>query len=348
MNIRYLILALTTRCNLRCRYCYHGDALAREDMPPEVIRRAVGLAVSGGSPFHLQLTGGEPTLVPELVEVSADLGRSTGRCLRIGLQTNGTGLTPQMIEIIKRYNLQVGVSLDGPPAVHQAARGLAAETLRGLQSLETARIPFGVTTVVSRINAGQLDKLVLVLSGFSMARGIGLDLLVRKGRAQDGKGADSVDRWTLEKALRRMGATLEAVNAHRSVPIRWREWDLLFASGHRPGNRWAFCHAALGRSLAVTPDGRLFPCTQTLYDPRFAAGTVWAPQGQALSGLATCRPRPEVCAACEIHAVCPGECPSRLHYNRNGDPFLVCHLYRTLYRMGRERPNGPEERGSLP
>lgn len=100
------------------------------------MHRAISMAASGGQPFHLQLIGGEPTLVPGLVEEAAALAHDSGQCFSIGIQTNGTCLTSDLIGIIKKYRMEVGVSLDGPPAVHEHQRGMAAETLRGLQLLD--------------------------------------------------------------------------------------------------------------------------------------------------------------------------------------------------------------------
>jgi len=348
VDVRYLILVLTARCNLRCRYCYYGDADEPADMSMAVLEQAIGMAATAGSRFHLQLTGGEPTLVPALVEAAADRARKTGRCPTIGIQTNGTCLTRDMLRLFQQVDMQVGVSLDGPPQVHQTQRGMAAETLRGLQLLESARIPFRVTTVVTQANAARLDELVLILAGYSMARGIGLDLLVRKGRAFGPKTIAQTDRATLEAGLQRMRATLDAVNARRAVPIQWREWEMLFPADGKHNRRSGFCHAGLGQSLAVTPDGRIFPCAQTLDDSQFAAGTVWQPRKEALTQLQTCRAQPDVCSDCEVHAICPGECPSRLYYNQSHEPLLACDLYHTLFRLEHGRPSSVTEREPLP
>ena len=348
MDIRYLILVLTTRCNLRCRYCYSGDIKRPADMSAAVMQRAIGLASETVPSFHLQLTGGEPTLVPSLIDTAADMAMKTGRCHTIGIQTNGTCLSKDILAVFQQYGIQVGVSLDGPPQIHQNERGKAADTLRGLGLLESARIPFRVTTVVTEANAAKLDELVLVLAGYSMARGIGLNLLVNKGRARKTVGVAPVERPTLEQGLRRMHATLEAVNARRTDLIHWREWDLVFPPGGRQERRSGFCHASLAQSMAVTPDGRIYPCTQTLEDDHFAAGTVWQPRCEALSQLKRCHASPAACAACEVNAICPGDCPSRLHYNQNRNPALGCDLYRALHRMGHEHPQNTFQGGSVP
>ncbi len=325
-KICYLILALTTRCNLRCRYCYHGDVAAPLDMSEPVLRRAMGLAAAGGAPFHLQLTGGEPTLAPELIQMALDTAGACDNCRSVGIQTNATRLTPPLLRLLKAPNVQVGVSLDGPPEIHEWQRGLAAQTLQGLQRLEAAGIPFRVTTVVTRANASTLDRLVLCLAGFNQARGIGLDLLVHKGRVRDTGGVMPAGAAQLVDGLRRMLVALDAVNARRQRPLRLRERDLVA----REGASAAFCHACRGESLAVHPDGRLFSCGQTLGDADFMAGTVDAPQYDAPARLQKYHPAHADCRTCDLEDRCPGDCPSRLHYNMPETQRLACTMYRAI------------------
>lgn len=331
MPIRYLILALTTRCNLNCHYCYHGDNSQATDMSPAVVDAVVELAAQGGAPFHLQLTGGESTLVPDLIRRAARLGRETGRCRQIGLQTNATCLTPELLKLIQRYEIQVGVSLDGPPHIQQRQRGKTAETLRGMRLLEAAEIPFRVTSVITQASAATLDQLVLLLAGFASARGIGLDLLVDKGRANSPGGVAPADPKSLRIGLRRMVTALDAVNARRRMPLLLRERERI-GHVHREPKK-AFCHAVAGESLAVDPEGRLSPCGQTLGDPNFSIGTVWTPKIKGLAALDCSQPPTADCQACALRSICPGDCPSRLHYNAASRPRQACVLYQTLWRL---------------
>ena len=329
MAIRYLILSLTRRCNLRCAYCYNGEGSGKTgDMPQGVMGKAIREVASQNQRFHLQLTGGEPTLVTESIQQAVALARDTGNCCGIGIQTNATCLTTELLRLFKTHEMQVGVSLDGPPAVHEQQRGRTAETLRGLQMLESAGIPFRVTTVVTLANAAVLDRLVLTLAGFGCARGIGLDLLVGKGRAAGCHAVTPADASTLEQGLSHMLAVLADVNRRRQMPIRLREQDLILGSNEKKA---AFCHACREESLAVDPDGRLFPCGQTLGDETFAAGSVWQPQYERLAALGEHQPVGVSCAGCDLEAFCPGDCPSRLYYNRKINADLICTVYRTIW-----------------
>lgn len=303
-------------------------------MSETVMRQAIRDVASQTQSFHLQLTGGEPALVPASIEKAAALARDTGKCRSLGIQTNATCLTPDLLALFKAYTFQVGVSLDGPPTVHQRQRGMAAETLRGLQKLDAAGIAFRVTTVVTQANTGTLDRLVLTLAGLGRARGIGLDLLVEKGRAEKRTAVVPADGPALETGLQRMLAVLAEVNRRRRIPLRLREQDLIVGRSEKNSS---FCHACLAESLAVDPDGRLFPCGQTLGDPAFAVGTIWKPQYPRLGALRECKPFGASCTGCDLEAICPGDCPSRLHYNREKSAGLVCRVYRTIWEHETKR-----------
>ncbi len=332
-QVNYLILVLTTRCNLRCSYCYHGDPKELLDMEPVTLKQAFARAASGTGPLHIQLTGGEPGLVPDLIEQAGGLAQTLTRPWTMGLQTNGTFINGRIVDLVRRFNLQVGVSLDGSPQTHESLRGMAAETLRGLMLLEAEQIPFRVTTVVGNGNADRLDRLAWMLAGFSQARGIGLDLLVMKGKAAQGDGAPlPAEPGQLVRGIEALVASLVSINRQRKIPLRLREWDLvrrLLSGAEQPVR--TFCQAGAAASLAVRPDGRCFPCGQTLGDLRFEEDITIESGCPVLPTVSLAASRRD-CSGCPLEHRCPNECPSRLLYNDPKTHQLACTLYQTLAR----------------
>nr|WP_320012534.1 radical SAM protein [uncultured Desulfobulbus sp.] len=329
-QINYLILALTNRCNLSCRYCYRGPLERRIDMEPETLQRALWMAGQGEGPLHIQLSGGEPCLVPGLIELAAQGASHLNRPVTLGIQVNGTCLNDEVIRLLKKFQLQVGVSLDGPPQIQESLRGRAKETLRGLMLLEQENIPFRVTTVVTQINVLHLDRLAFLLAGFQMARGIGLDLLVQKGNACIGANSPAPAKvFELQEGIARLIRALQRINSERRSSLRLREWDLVQRMLRRgPQQQRMFCQAAQGASLAVHPDGRCFPCGQTLGDDRFATSlfTNELPQLEVCS----LEKYSAACTSCPLEHCCPGDCPSRLLYNPIEQKQLACVMYQTL------------------
>ncbi|SMC38889.1 uncharacterized protein SAMN02746065_101295 [Desulfocicer vacuolatum DSM 3385] len=326
----YLILMLTDACNLECAYCYLGNHKSTHTMAPHTIDRAMDLALASGTPFHVQLSGGEPTLAPRAVFHAAKKVRTLSPDSTLGIQTNATCIDNAMADMMLDFHMDVGVSLDGPPQIQEKLRGKAKKTFLGLQYLEDRQIPFTVTTVVTRENVSHLHALVMVLGGFAQARGLGLDLLVNKGNAKNHLVPDPCE---LEQGITKMMTALDGVNRLRPIPLQLRELNRLTSSA-RGRDNCHFCHAAVNKSLAVTPEGGLYPCTQTAFDPDFFWGTLENPHFMdapaSLSGLKRAGNfDPEYCGACPLKGRCPGDCPGRIYYN--GNAALACVMYKTLY-----------------
>lgn len=273
-----------------------------------------------GRPLLVQLTGGEPTLLPEKIERFAQAVQQFRRKPRLALQTNGTLITPQLVEILRKYKIETGLSIDGPPKLQEELRGGSAAILKGLHLLEAKQISFRVTTVVSAASVGHLDKLALFLAAFSGCRGMGLDLLVKKGR---GTKLELPSSESLSENARRLVRTLWFINSRRKIPLQLRELSLL-----ERGRGAAFCHAASGRSLAVTPEGRLYPCGQVMNEESFSLGSVEDPRPRRYLLQSVHLQCPEG-VKCGLQGRCPGDCPARLLTNGD-DGQLICALYRGI------------------
>ncbi len=328
--IRYLTLLLTTACNLRCAYCYRGEQIEADAMPLEVARRAMELAASSGLPFHVQMAGGEPTLEPKLIDAVGKAARGAGWPATLALQTNGTLIDEEIIRICKQHNVSVGLSIDGPPSVQAKLRGCAGAVFRGLGLLARAEVPVRVTAVLSSVNVDRLGDLLLALATFPNVEGIGLDPLVRKGRAPEADLPTLSEEAVREGALRMM-ATLRRVNRLRAAaPIRWREWDAVRRALSGDAKPRSYCHACAGEGLAVHPDGSVYPCSQTVGDPTMRAGSLDAIDHAKLGSVFRDLRLRGDCRGCPLEGKCPGDCPSRLAYNKGDHPHAMCAIYRTL------------------
>ncbi len=333
--VRHLVLWLTTACNLQCAYCYRGSQRA-VTMPLNVMASALGLAASSGQPFHVQLAGGEPTLEPDLVAAAGRWIRQKKLPCTLALQTNGTLLDSHLAEVCRRYGITLGVSVDGPPAVQQRLRGGAAATYRALGLLAHHNIPLCVTTVLSSGNVDHLGELVLALSAFPNVRGLGLDPVVCKGEALTLKNPFP-SHESLEAGIRNMAATLLKVNGLRTVPIAWREWDAVLGAMAGGRKERAYCHACRGESLAVCPEGKAYPCSQTVGDPAMEAGTVDGVDWERLKHLFRGLELKGDCGECPLDGRCPGDCPSRLHYNGPAGSSSLCRVYQAIMNHIQER-----------
>src|SRR5437016_9095129 len=103
-------LVVIRRCNLSCGYCSEYDK-SSDPVPVEVLEARLKKLKELGT-FGISLTGGEPTLHPELprlIRTCRELG-----FFRTGMISNGFFLRPELIEALNQAGLQeMQISIDG-------------------------------------------------------------------------------------------------------------------------------------------------------------------------------------------------------------------------------------------
>lgn len=113
-NITYMRISVTEHCNLRCVYCMANDfvpptsysfALSASD-----IARVAEAAVRCGIK-QVRLTGGEPLIRPDIVEIIEELAKIDG-LEEISLTTNGILLSRLAMPLAKAGLKRINISLD--------------------------------------------------------------------------------------------------------------------------------------------------------------------------------------------------------------------------------------------
>ncbi|MFJ3222698.1 radical SAM protein [Streptomyces sp. NPDC086783] len=136
---RQLLLKVHSRCNLACTYGYMYEAADQSwrrrprTMAPEVVSRTAGLIAAHAREHALGRVdvvshGGEPLLVgaerlAALLQTPTDALTEVAE-LRLTMQTNGIQLVedPDLLPVLDRYGVRVGVSLDGTAALQPFPR----------------------------------------------------------------------------------------------------------------------------------------------------------------------------------------------------------------------------------
>jgi uncharacterized protein len=135
--ISVYVVKVASRCNLNCGYCYMynlGDTTYRA-MPkvmPLNTSEAMFLRIRDHAVSHsldeilIILHGGEPLLAGvEYIDEFARLGRKILEPevrVRYSMQTNGTLLSHEWLEVLGKHSIGFGISLDGPEIVHDLHR----------------------------------------------------------------------------------------------------------------------------------------------------------------------------------------------------------------------------------
>ena len=170
--ISILVLQPSPFCNLDCDYCYLPDRTSTRRMAMPVLAQAVARTYASGlvrDSLSLIWHAGEPMAVPVAwyEEAFATVRASTpeGAAVHHAFQSNGTLVNQKWCDFIKAHQICVGLSIDGPAALHDAhrktrsARGTHAEAVRGLRLLRKNAIPVHVIAVITREALGQAEAI---------------------------------------------------------------------------------------------------------------------------------------------------------------------------------------------
>ena len=158
-NIHYLRVSLTDMCNLRCVYCMPEDMTfrPREELlqDDEILKLVRLFAELGFDKFRL--TGGEPTLRENLVELVRGM-RDTPGVQELAMTTNGV-LLKSLAQPLKDAGLQrLNISIDtlNPEKFRRLTRwGRIEDVWAGVQASQAAGLNIKINAVVVR---GQNDK----------------------------------------------------------------------------------------------------------------------------------------------------------------------------------------------
>ena len=225
--LQLLILQPTPFCNIDCDYCYLPNRDSKERMSDAVLRAALQRVFEsgvGGKEFSVVWHAGEPLVVsPDYYRHAMDIIREktpAGVTVRHSIQSNGMLLNDEWCELLKTYDVQIGISIDGPAPLHDARRktrsgkGTFAAGLRGIQKLHEHGIEFHVITVLTSASIEYPDEMFEFYLDNGIHR-VGFNVEeIEGGHAKSSLLAFDVDR-RFRAFLRRF---LDLVDEHKGVP----------------------------------------------------------------------------------------------------------------------------------
>lgn len=268
---RYLVLFVTSRCNARCRMCFNWEALERNGEGDLTLPELQKIAEHWPGLTQLTLSGGEPFLRDDLVEVVEAFVRRAG-ARQVSIPSNAI-LTERVVsftsEILRRFPglpLNLNLSVDAIGEDHDRIRQVpgafaaAMRTARGLTELRArySNLRLGATVVLMKPNQ---DRILETLAHLDQALAWDrLQVELARGRTREPDAAPAPLARYQEAAewLRRRGpasGSLPAVWHHR---LAGRMREVLIETVQE--DRMVLpCRA--GRELVVVEaDGAVRPC----------------------------------------------------------------------------------------
>ncbi len=322
-----VVMKGTRLCNLRCTYCNYWREGPNQVMRFPVLARAIRDTLASPRTVNVEFVwhGGEPTLLPIAFYRKAlwlqQRFRRPGQVIKNRIQTNATRIGDDWIAFWRRYRFIVGVSLDGPPEVHdrrrldRRGRSTAAQVQAGLARLQAAGLDPRLYIVIDDavIEAGPARVLDYLLE--IGAQRVGLLNAVPAYTAPDAPPSGTYLPWPRYLAFL---TELFRLWWPRHVDrIVFRELaDLAGQLAGRPPLVCNFAGDCFGNVFTIEPTGEISACDRYLDDPDYLFGNLLHTRlgdVEASARMTEMRAANQVAVersrACPWFAVCHGGCP---------------------------------------
>ncbi len=291
---------LTDACNRRCRHCYQSSSAHGAHETDAEGRRRLATAILGAiptEPVAINLTGGEPLLLPDLPDLVAHL-ETFANLDEVCIITNGTSDDPALLRRLGAFPRfkSFKISMEsGDAAVNDAIRGsgeLARLRAAIPRHIELSGKPVVLMMTLSRLN------LQTIASTVAFARETGAESIIFERFVPLGRGGDmaasvlTAAEWA--QAIRDIGKVAgtefepDALAACRAFWLNLKPVDQVSRNdspaepsqvqtagvaadepkgGEEAGGEddedetvtAALCNLGAG-SMALMPDGTVFPC----------------------------------------------------------------------------------------
>ena len=178
-SLNFLILFVTSKCNSKCKTCFVYDRLNKKD--DLHLEEYYKISDNMGNFPNLLLSGGEPFITPNLVDVCSKFIKDNGVKI-LSIPTNGSFVNKILKDsetLAKKFPntiISINPSLDGMEKVHDEIRGLPGgfkktiETINGLSELKEKypNLQVIVNTCIHKDNFEEAKNLAEYLRQFEI------------------------------------------------------------------------------------------------------------------------------------------------------------------------------------
>lgn len=162
-RLHVAVIQPTPFCNIDCKYCYLPERAMFQKMSPHILERTFRFIFNAPKRLRKSIAvawhAGEPLTLPiSFYENALELEHRfapPGVVVDNWFQTNGTLLSQDWCDFIKRMNIKIGLSLDGPQYLHdlnridRAGKGTFSRVIQAANLLRENEIPFDIFSVIT-------------------------------------------------------------------------------------------------------------------------------------------------------------------------------------------------------
>ena len=341
-------------CNLDCEYCFYLD---KEKLYPETqsfrmndailenyVKQYIEAQEVNEVTFAWQ--GGEPTLMGvdffrQAIRYQQKY-RRPGMQIQNSFQTNATLLNDEWGEFFKRNKFLIGVSIDGPPEIHdkyrydKRGRPSSDQVIQGLHILQEHKVDYNVLCVVNKHNA-EYPKEV-----YNYFKELGAEFMQFIPAVENFGGKNVSPRSVTARQYGKFLCTIFdewVVDDIGRIFVQIFDIALEAWLGYTPS--LCIFNETCGDALAIEHNGDLYSCdhfvTSDYHVGNIADNTIAEMVDspfQRKFGTDKRDTLPEYCRSCEVKFVCNGGCPkNRFIKTPTGEDGLnyLCAGYKQFF-----------------
>ncbi|WP_024859128.1 radical SAM/SPASM domain-containing protein [Ruminococcus albus] len=256
---------ITEKCNLCCSYCYEGIKrnIAMDD---EVIEKTISFIqehMERGKSNMINFHGGEPLLALDGIE---KIMVKCGKFGRFGysLTTNGTVMNDRVIDVLKKNNVYVSLSIDGTEKVHDINRkkhdgtGSYVYAIGALEALMEEKIDVRIRMTVTPDTVERLYESVTSIASMNVKTIVGMIDLY------DNRWTDELFD-TLQEQLIMIYTALDENDTT----------EFSFYSDIKQKLKKGLCDGGV-TNFNIAADGNIYPCSCMVNDAEHIIGSVFS------------------------------------------------------------------------
>ncbi|MFO1089377.1 MAG: radical SAM protein [Hyphomicrobiales bacterium] len=295
------LIEVNEACNLTCPVCFadSSPAKALHRPLPEIERMMDALVESEGEPDLVQISGGEPTIHPEILDILAAAKRRPIR--HVMLNTNGIRIAtdPAFVAALAAFKPGFEVYLQFDSLKAEALRNLRGADLtrvrrQALEALERANISTTLVVVLKKgVNDDEVGDIIRHALKFRCVRGITFQPVQDAGR-NEGFDPDG-NRFVLSDIRRAIIDAGTAFGERDIIPLPCNPYSIAIGYALRNGERIAPITSFFPRAMLVEalPNAITFEKYPELHRQVlnfFSLGTVECNNPERLDALLCCLP----------------------------------------------------------
>ncbi len=304
-------LAVTSKCNLRCSFCYAGincNAKTKsKDLSENQLKKLLGKIRNEAKVPSVSFTGGEPMLRKDIYNLIT-FAKESG--MRTNLISNGTLIDPEAAEKLKKAGLDTAqISIEAPDSeIHDyicGVKGSFEKSVNAIKFLKENNIHVHGNTTLSAQNADVAHELPAFFKKMGMDR-FSMNLVIPVGSVTENSSI-SLSYSEASEYIQ----TIQKESVKNGIEFMWyspvplKIFNTITAG---LGNKGC---AACDGLLSVDSTGNILPCSSwnepvgNLLQKPFSE--IW--NSTRATYIRNKREAPSECEGCDNFAVCQGACP---------------------------------------